>query len=70
MIDQKLMMVKEQKLISVHEKTISIKADTLCIHGDGEHAVAFAKKIHHTLTNDEITIKSFSNWNQHLTEVY
>ena len=58
---QVLMMVKQQKLISVNEKIISIKADTLCIHGDGEHSVAFAKKINHTLTNDGITIKAFSN---------
>ena len=58
---QVLMMVKEQKVISVNEKIISLKADTLCIHGDGEHAVAFAKKIHLALTNDGITIKPFSN---------
>ncbi len=59
---QVLMMVKEQQVISANQKkAISLKADTLCIHGDGEHAVPFAKTIHHTLTKEGITIKAFSN---------
>lgn len=58
---QVLMMVNKQQVISVNKKIIALKADTLCIHGDGEHAVAFAKTIHHALTNDGITIKAFSN---------
>ena len=57
---QVLMMVKQQQVISVNQKTISLKADTLCIHGDGEHAVAFAQTIHDTLTSDGITIKAFA----------
>jgi len=60
-VAQVLMMVNQQQVISVHQKIISLKADTLCIHGDGEHAVAFAKTINETLTNDGITIKAFSN---------
>ncbi len=59
-LSQVLMMVKQRQVISVNQKAISLKADTLCIHGDGEHAVAFAKTIHHTLINDGITIKAFA----------
>ena len=58
---QVLMMVKSQQVKSVNENIITLKADTLCIHGDGEHAVEFAKNIHHALTNNGITIKAFSN---------
>ena len=25
---------------------VSLKSDTICIHGDGPHALAFAQKIH------------------------
>ena len=60
-VAQVLMMVNKQQVISANQKIVSLKADTLCIHGDGEHAVAFAKTIYHTLTNNGITIKTFSN---------
>lgn len=58
---QVLMMVNKQQVISANQKIISLKAETLCIHGDAEHALAFAKTIHQALTNDGITIKAFSN---------
>lgn len=38
-------------------KMISVKADTVCIHSDGTHALAFAKKIHQTLIRKGIEIK-------------
>ena len=60
-VAQVVRLVHQQQVISVNEKIISLKADTLCIHGDGEHAVAFAKTIHHALTNNGITIKAFSH---------
>jgi UPF0271 protein len=45
-------------VISVNQKVISLKADTLCIHGDGEKAVEFAKTIYQTLKDEGITIKA------------
>lgn len=50
MIQQVLMMVKEGKVKTVSGKEISIQAETICIHGDGEHAVEFAKAIKSYLT--------------------
>ena len=35
---------------------IPIRADTICIHGDGEHALEFARKIRQTLIEDGIEI--------------
>ena len=58
---QVLMMVNKQQVISVNQKIVLLTADTLCIHGDGEHAVDFAKTIHHILSNNGVTIKAFSN---------
>ncbi|MDB5090118.1 MAG: lactam utilization protein LamB [Mucilaginibacter sp.] len=57
-IDQVLMMVKQQKVISVNSKTVSLKAETLCLHGDGAHPVDFAKKIREKLKAEGINIKA------------
>lgn len=38
--------VKENKVATVTGSIITIKADTICIHGDGKHAVEFVKAIH------------------------
>lgn len=48
-IQQVLMMIKEGKVKTVSGKEIPIVAETICIHGDGEHAVEFAKVIFQTL---------------------
>jgi len=56
-IKQVLSMVLEQKVFAANGKIISIKADTICIHGDGEHAVAFAQKIHNALLENGVLIK-------------
>lgn len=57
-VKQVLMMVKEQKVISTNNKTIALKADTLCLHGDGAHAVDFAKLINQKLKQEGITLKA------------
>lgn len=44
-INQVLMMVKQGMVKTVSGKEIEIVAETICIHGDGEHAVEFAKAI-------------------------
>lgn len=57
-IDQVIMMVKQQQVRSVNNKNILLKAGTLCLHGDGAHAVAFAKTISQKLKAEGITIKA------------
>lgn len=57
-IQHVLMMVKQQQVISVNDKAIALKADTLCLHGDGSHAVAFAQTINQRLKNEGITIQA------------
>lgn len=48
-IQQVLQMVKQRTVTAVSGNTIPIVAETICIHGDGRHAVSFAKKIHQAL---------------------
>lgn len=50
-IQQVLMIVNEGKAKTVSGKKIPMVAETICIHGDGEHAVEFAKAISLTLLN-------------------
>jgi UPF0271 protein len=57
-IDQVLMMVNHQQVISANKKNIPLKAETLCLHGDGAHAVEFAKMINQKLKSQGITIKA------------
>jgi 5-oxoprolinase (ATP-hydrolysing) subunit A len=49
MIHQVMQMINENKVTAVTGEQIFIKADTICIHGDGEHAVEFAKTIKNEL---------------------
>jgi len=48
-VQQVLQMIKEGTVTSVNGKTIPILAETICIHGDGEHAVEFAKAIYNCI---------------------
>lgn len=58
-IQQVLQMINQKTVTSVNGTSVPIVAETICLHGDGEHAVAFAKKIFHTLQENKIEIKSF-----------
>jgi len=44
-LTQVLGMAKTGKVVAIDGSEVSIKADTLCIHGDNPHAIEFAKKI-------------------------
>ena len=56
-IEHVLRMVREQKVIATDGSEVAIKADTICIHGDGEHAVEFASAIHNALMKEGIEIR-------------
>ena len=51
-LDQVMQMVNNGTVTTISGKIIPIVADTICIHGDGKYAVAFAKKIHQALQQD------------------
>ncbi len=44
-VQQALQMIMQQTVTTTSGKTITINADTICIHGDGANAVAFVKAI-------------------------
>lgn len=57
-INQVLLMVQKQQVIAVNEQTVNLKAETLCLHSDGKHAVAFAQLINEKLKAKGILIKA------------
>lgn len=57
-INQVLKFIHEKKVSTLTGKEITVKADTVCIHGDGAKAVAFASLIHHELTVRKIDIQA------------
>ncbi|CAN5521846.1 5-oxoprolinase subunit PpxA [soil metagenome] len=59
-VSQVLQMITEQSVIATNGEKIPLKAETVCIHGDGEHALEFAKIINAKLKKCDIQIKSVS----------
>lgn len=48
-LQQVLQMVTQQQVTTVDGQTIPLIAETICLHGDGAHAVAFAQAVYTTL---------------------
>jgi UPF0271 protein len=57
-IQQVLQMIKKGTVISVSGKEIPIKAETICIHGDGKYAVEFSKQIYEAFKKEGVHIKA------------
>lgn len=57
-LQQILQMINMHTVTSVTGKIITLKADTICIHGDGSNAVSFTKTISSALKKAHIDIKA------------
>ncbi|SDE30062.1 LamB/YcsF family protein [Sporomusa acidovorans] len=57
-VRQVVRMVREGKVLSRQGQDIAVKADTVCIHGDGIHALEFARKIREDLLAGGIAVKA------------
>jgi 5-oxoprolinase (ATP-hydrolysing) subunit A len=44
--------------LSRQGKDVAIKADTICIHGDGQHALVFARQIREVLKSSGISVQA------------
>lgn len=55
-IDQVMRMVREGRAATLSGKDAVLEAGTVCIHGDGNHAVQFAQMIHATLVQTGIVV--------------
>ncbi|RQW62030.1 5-oxoprolinase subunit PxpA [Vibrio viridaestus] len=55
-VDQVLNMVLKGQVKATNGEWINVKADTICIHGDGAHALSFAEKVMRTLKHNGVQV--------------
>lgn len=54
---QTLQMIESQTVTATSGETISIKAETVCIHGDSANALRFARTLNQTLAENDVKIE-------------
>jgi UPF0271 protein len=57
-IAQVVQMIEDQSVTSTSGKAVPLRAETVCIHGDGEHAVSFASGIRTALLKRGFEIRA------------
>lgn len=57
-VDQVLQMVREGAVSAASGRIIPIEADTVCIHGDGDHALSFACSLRAALEREGIRVSA------------
>ncbi|WP_373378987.1 5-oxoprolinase subunit PxpA [Cupriavidus nantongensis] len=55
---QTLTMVRERRVRAIDGTWVPIQAETVCLHGDGAHALAFARRIRERLGAEGIAIRA------------
>jgi len=59
-VSRVIRMIKEGKVTAITGKDMDIQADSICIHGDGPKAIAFANKITEAFKKEGIEVKPLS----------
>lgn len=59
-VAQVLRMVREGVVRSITGADVAIRADTVCLHGDGARAVEFAVSLRRELANAGVTVRAFT----------
>lgn len=57
-IQQTLTMVKEGRVESVSGEWVAVNAQTVCLHGDGAHALLFAERLRDLFAAEQIAVTS------------
>lgn len=60
-IAQVIRMVKDKTVLSQQGTAVTIQADTVCIHGDGQHALEFARQIRESLASANVLVQAVGN---------
>jgi UPF0271 protein len=59
-VEQVLRMLREGRVLATDGTSVAVSADTICLHGDGPEAVAFAKRLRRELFAAGIAVRRFS----------
>ncbi len=57
-LNQTLTMVREKRVRAIDGTWVPIQAETVCLHGDGAHALAFARRIRERLGAEGIAVRA------------
>jgi UPF0271 protein len=57
-VAQAMQMVQQQSVVSINGKMVRLDSETICLHGDGTHAVEFASAIHAAFRRSGIEMKA------------
>ena len=57
---QTLSMVRDRKVTAIDGSTVPLNAQTVCLHGDGAHALAFARRIRDRLQQEGIAVRAMA----------
>ena len=53
---QTLSLVRDHRVTAIDGSVVAVNAQTVCLHGDGAHALAFARRIRATLEREGIAV--------------
>lgn len=59
-IQQVISMIKKEKVKTIHGKYIDIKADSVCVHGDGAKALEFVSRLRDVFDKESIEVVPIS----------
>ena len=59
-VEQALRIIREGRVTSTEGGDVIITADTLCLHGDGEHAVEFARGLRVALQRENVCVRALA----------
>ncbi len=57
-LERTLAMVREQRVLSVDGQWVPLNAQTVCLHGDGPHALAFARRIREAFDKAGVEVRA------------
>jgi UPF0271 protein len=53
---QTLSLVRDHRVTAIDGSVVAVNAQSVCLHGDGAHALAFARRIRTTLEREGIAV--------------
>lgn len=62
-VSQVLQMISTKTVASTDGEIVSLRTETVCIHGDGAHALEFAKTINAALKTNDVKIERIASGN-------
>lgn len=55
-LERTLAMIRDKQVRAIDGATVALNAETICLHGDGPHALAFARRIRQRLAAEAIEV--------------